>query len=174
MLKAGVSRLGVAESLSRTDSVYLFRLSDGRFAVFGGTDAGADLNNETKSCPHVSEVLTLDGEEERWDLSPKMFAARSGFTCMVFGECVIVAGDSSGRDDDGFLGVCISRSVRGSARAVEISSLRLSQWRRYKFHGQCADVSVTMLHTPGVACVCCRRGRPRASSIYSKDFLTVS
>jgi hypothetical protein len=61
-------------------------LSDGRFAVFGGcTDVGF---KPTASC----EVLTLDGDIERWDPLPSMHEAREGFACAAIGGCVIVAG----------------------------------------------------------------------------------
>jgi len=59
-------------------------LSDGRFAVFGGTN---DARIDTKSC----EVLTLDGEE-RWHTLAPMHEARTGFACAAVGRCVIVAG----------------------------------------------------------------------------------
>jgi hypothetical protein len=60
-------------------------LSDGRFAVFGGWDTD---NEPTRSC----EVLTPDGDDERWDLLPPMHEARMGFACVAIGGCVIVAG----------------------------------------------------------------------------------
>jgi hypothetical protein len=55
-------------------------LSDGRFAVFGGSGA---------SC----EALTLDGDIERWDPLPPMHEARRRFfACAAIGGCVIAAG----------------------------------------------------------------------------------
>mmetsp|Transcript_32285 Transcript_32285/g.51696 ORF Transcript_32285/g.51696 Transcript_32285/m.51696 type:complete len:376 (+) Transcript_32285:583-1710(+) len=57
-------------------------LSDGRFAIFGGTVDGAS----TSSC----EVLTLDGEDERWEELPPMHEARSYTACAAIGGCVIV------------------------------------------------------------------------------------
>ena len=60
-------------------------LSDGRFAVFGGWD---NNNRVTRSC----EVLTMDGDGERWEPLPQMREARVGFACAAVGGCVIVAG----------------------------------------------------------------------------------
>jgi hypothetical protein len=63
-------------------------LSDGRFAVFGG---GVNyMFAPTASC----EVLTLDGDIERWDPLPQMHEARRSFACAAIGGCVIVAGGS--------------------------------------------------------------------------------
>ena len=60
-------------------------LSDGRFAVFGGSDHGyAPMT----SC----QVLTLNGDVERWDTLPPMHEARKAFACASIGGCVIVAG----------------------------------------------------------------------------------
>ena len=59
-------------------------LSDGRFAVFGG----AGGYPPTSPC----EVLTLDGDTERWDPLPPMHEARTFFACAAIGRCVIVAG----------------------------------------------------------------------------------
>jgi hypothetical protein len=58
-------------------------LRDGRFAVFGGMNAGGTL----ASC----EVLTM-GEDERWKPLPPMPQPRWGFACVSIGGCVIVAG----------------------------------------------------------------------------------
>jgi hypothetical protein len=60
-------------------------LSDGRFAAFGGCD---DNDRATRSC----EVLTMDGDGERWEPLPQMREARDGFACAAIGGCVIVAG----------------------------------------------------------------------------------
>jgi hypothetical protein len=61
-------------------------LGDGRFAVFGG---GIDNSyTPTASC----EVLTLDGDIERWDPLPPIHEARKSFACAAIGGCVIVAG----------------------------------------------------------------------------------
>jgi hypothetical protein len=60
-------------------------LSDGRFAVFGGLN---DDNYYVSSC----EVLTLDGDNERWEPLPPMHEDRAGFACAAVGGCVIVAG----------------------------------------------------------------------------------
>jgi hypothetical protein len=60
-------------------------LSDGRFAVFGGGDNKHAL---TASC----EVLTLDGDIERWDPLPPMHEARRYVACAAIGGCVLVAG----------------------------------------------------------------------------------
>jgi hypothetical protein len=62
-------------------------LSDGRFAVFGG-GTGTYGSTRTQSC----EVLSLDGDIERWDPLPPMDEARIGFACASIGGCVIVAG----------------------------------------------------------------------------------
>ena len=61
-------------------------LSDGRFAVFGGNSSGSGTT--TASC----EVLTLDGDIERWDPLPPMHEARKAFACAAIGGCVVVAG----------------------------------------------------------------------------------
>jgi hypothetical protein len=61
-------------------------LSDGRFAVFGG--GRGNSYTPTSSC----EVLTLDGDIERWDPLPPMHEAREYFACAAIGGCVIVAG----------------------------------------------------------------------------------
>jgi hypothetical protein len=63
-------------------------LSDGRFAVFGGGDPNGEA---TRSC----EVLTLDGDGERWKPLPPMHDARMGFASTAIGGCVIVAGGES-------------------------------------------------------------------------------
>jgi hypothetical protein len=61
-------------------------LSDGRFAAFGGNTSGSGTT--TASC----EVLTLDGDIERWDPLPPMHEARKAFACAAIGGCVVVAG----------------------------------------------------------------------------------
>ena len=60
-------------------------LSDGRFAVFGGSD---DEDMPLASC----EVLTLDGDDERWEPLPPMREPRIGCICAAVEGCVIVAG----------------------------------------------------------------------------------
>ena len=81
-------------------------LSDGRFAVFGGEDVNG-VN--TSSC----EVLTLDGDDERWEPLPPMREPRDGcVTCAAVGGCVIVAG---GWD---------------STAAVEVYEEAVGRWRR--------------------------------------------
>jgi hypothetical protein len=60
-------------------------LSDGRFAVFGGMDTNSAVSS---SC----EALTLDADDERWDVLPSMHEARREFACAAIGGCVIVAG----------------------------------------------------------------------------------
>jgi len=50
-------------------------LSDGRFAVFGGGDAG---NTSLLSC----EALTLDEDGERWALLPPMHEASHNSVCV--------------------------------------------------------------------------------------------
>ena len=65
-------------------------LSDGRFAVFGGTD---DDGDDLASCEAL--VLANDGPVsggERWEALPAMHHARCGFACAAVGGCVIVAG----------------------------------------------------------------------------------
>ena len=81
-------------------------LSDGRFAVFGG----ADVNGvNTSSC----EVLTLDGDDERWEPLPPMREPRDGcVTCAAVGGCVIVAGG------------------RGSTAVVDVYEEAVGRWRR--------------------------------------------
>jgi hypothetical protein len=76
-------------------------LSDGRFAVFGG--------RFTASC----EVLTLDGDGERWAPLPPMRVARDGFACAAIGGCVIVAG-----------------GIDSSMAAAEVYEEALGRWRR--------------------------------------------
>jgi hypothetical protein len=61
-------------------------LSDGRFVVFGGSTDNSFT--PTTSC----EVLTLDGDIERWDPLPPMHEARRNVACAAIGGCVIVAG----------------------------------------------------------------------------------
>ena len=80
-------------------------LSDGRFAVFGGEDDGDRIT----SC----EVLTLDGNIERWDPLPPMPEARTCFACAAIGGCVIVAGGYG----------CSSLSV-------DVYEEALGRWRR--------------------------------------------
>jgi len=88
-------------------------LSDGRFAVFGGK---GEAHNVTPSC----EVLTLDGEEERWSPLPPMHTARSVFACQAIGGCVIVAGGSFGAPGVGYMGLA----------TVEVYEEALGRWRR--------------------------------------------
>jgi hypothetical protein len=83
-------------------------LSDGRFAVFGGTTAFADASTRIAAC----EVLILDGEGERWEPLPPMHDARLGMACVAVGGCVIVAGG----DDIG--------------TSVEVYEEALGLWRR--------------------------------------------
>jgi hypothetical protein len=82
-------------------------LSDGRFAVFGGlTDFGD--GTRTASC----EVLSLDGDDERWDPLPPMHEARTGgFAGAAVGGCVIVTGG-------------------GGGATVEVYEEALGRWRR--------------------------------------------
>jgi hypothetical protein len=61
-------------------------LSDGRFAVFGGWDVHDTM--ATRAC----EVLTLNGDGERWGALPQMHEARTRFVCAAIGGGVIVAG----------------------------------------------------------------------------------
>ena len=80
-------------------------LSDGRFAIFGGRVNGASVT--TSSC----EVLTLDGDGERWEMLPAMRERREGFACAAIGQCVIVAGGLH-------------------SRTVEVYEEALGLWRR--------------------------------------------
>jgi hypothetical protein len=97
-------------------------LSDGRFAVFGGTDYNSTT---TASC----EVLTLDAEIERWDPLQPMHEARQGFACAAIGGCVIVAGGQR-------------------SRSAEVYEEALGRWRRpsprypSSLDGQRADVTI--------------------------------
>ena len=85
-------------------------LSDGRFAVFGGTVFGGTEFTTTSSC----DVLTLDGGE-RWEPLPHMHEERFGFACEAVGGCVIVAG--------GF-------NASEVTRTVEVYEEALGHWRR--------------------------------------------
>ena len=76
-------------------------LSDGRFAVFGTGTGGVTL----------CEVLTLDGDGERWVPLPPMREVRHGCACAAIGGCVIVAGG------DGFI-------------TAEVYEEALGRWRR--------------------------------------------
>jgi hypothetical protein len=59
-------------------------MSDGRFAILGGTDS----NNEPfSSC----EALVM-GHDEHWGDLPPMHEARSHFACAAVAECIVVAG----------------------------------------------------------------------------------
>jgi hypothetical protein len=61
-------------------------MSDGRFAVLGGRNAGPS----TSSC----EALVIDGDAH-WEPLPPMHDARVRFACAAVTGCVIVAGGSS-------------------------------------------------------------------------------
>jgi hypothetical protein len=65
-------------------------LSDGRFAFFGGGTSG-DSFTPTASC----EMLTLNGDIERWDPLPPMHEARKNVASSAIGGCVVVAGGQS-------------------------------------------------------------------------------
>ena len=62
-------------------------LSDGRFAIFGGMTDFA-----TGAFTTACEVLSLDGDDERWEPLPPMHEARGGFASAAVGGCVVVAG----------------------------------------------------------------------------------
>jgi hypothetical protein len=64
-------------------------LSDGRFAVLGGTDAN---NEPLSSC----EALVV-GYNEHWEVLPPMNEARSDFACAAVAGCIIVAGGEAAR-----------------------------------------------------------------------------
>jgi hypothetical protein len=81
-------------------------LSDGRFAVFGGMTA-YDANTITGAC----EVLSLNGDAERWEPLRPMHDARASFASAAVGGCVIVAGGNA----------------RGTAEVYEEA---LGRWRR--------------------------------------------
>ena len=62
-------------------------MSDGRFAVLGGTIGGiggADMS----SC----EALAIGGDDEHWEPLLPMHDARAHFACAAVAGCVIVAG----------------------------------------------------------------------------------
>mmetsp|Transcript_35710 Transcript_35710/g.57423 ORF Transcript_35710/g.57423 Transcript_35710/m.57423 type:complete len:96 (+) Transcript_35710:2-289(+) len=59
-------------------------MSDGRFAVLGGTGY---TGRELSSC----EALTL-GDGEHWQDLPPMHCRRSNFACVAVAGCIIVAG----------------------------------------------------------------------------------
>jgi hypothetical protein len=82
-------------------------LSDGRFAVFGGMTTAFDSSTSTTSC----EVLTLNGDDARWEQVSPMHEARVGVTCVAVGGCVIVAG----------------ANISGT---VEVYEEALGRWRR--------------------------------------------
>jgi hypothetical protein len=63
-------------------------LSDGRFAAFGGSWSMDYTNTVTSSC----EVLTMDGNGERWGSLPPLHDVWSAFACELIGGCVIIAG----------------------------------------------------------------------------------
>jgi hypothetical protein len=82
-------------------------LSDGRFAIFGGF-----TNISAGTCTASSEVLTLNGDDERWGPLPPMIEARGGgVACAAVGGCVIV----------------VAGNVRGT---VEVYEEALRRWRR--------------------------------------------
>jgi hypothetical protein len=95
-------------------------LSDGRFAAFGGeTDHDGAEGTFTTSC----EVLTLDGDDERWGPLRPMHTARLGFACAAVGGCVIVAGSDMAAGDMG--------DGMGDGRGtVEVYEEALRRWRR--------------------------------------------
>jgi hypothetical protein len=86
-------------------------LSDGRFAILGGTDAAGD---HTSSCA----ALVLDGTE-RWESVPPMRRARCGCAAAAVGGCVIVTGGAA---------------VQGGAslRSVEVYEEAAGVWRRLR------------------------------------------
>ena len=86
-------------------------LSDGRFAVFGGS-ADTHWGRAHTGC----EVLTPDGDIERWDPLPPMHEARNLFACEAVGGCVIVAGGKS--------------SSFESLMTLEVYEEALGRWRR--------------------------------------------
>jgi len=86
-------------------------LSDGRFAIFGGSAGyqrviGGDISTCLSSC----EVLTLDPNGDRWDMLPPMREARNAVVCAAIGGCVIVAG--------------------GDSNTIEVYEEELGRWRR--------------------------------------------
>jgi hypothetical protein len=58
-------------------------MSDGRFAVLGGSNNGVYT-----SC----EALAIGDDDEHWEPLLPMHDARSSFTCAAVAGCVIVAG----------------------------------------------------------------------------------
>jgi hypothetical protein len=81
-------------------------LSDGRFAIFGGWTGFGASKTKTEAC----EVLSLDGDDERWEQLLPMHEVRVSFACAAVGGCVIVAGGNGG--------------------TVEVYEEALGRWRR--------------------------------------------
>ena len=59
-------------------------MSDGRFAVLGGSGDGGD----TSSC----EALSIGDDDEHWVPLPPMHDSRDSFACAAVTGCIIVAG----------------------------------------------------------------------------------
>jgi hypothetical protein len=86
-------------------------LSDGRFVVLGGEDAG---NATLSSC----EALVV-GHDEHWEALPSMQVARSHFACAAVAECIVVAG-----------GVGCSPNGRAPLGSTEVFDGVLGRWLR--------------------------------------------
>ena len=84
-------------------------LSDGRFAILGGSSDDNPDKEPVSSC----EALALDGTE-RWEPMPPMRQARRGFAAAAVGGCVLVAGGTQG------------------LRSVEVYEEAAGVWRRPK------------------------------------------
>ena len=100
-------------------------LSDGRFAVFGGSNHNFA---RMASC----QALTLDGDVERWETLPPMHEARKAFACASIGGCVIVAGGD--------------RSL-----TVEVYEEALGRWRRLPCNLPRLNNAMRSLFAPGSA-----------------------
>lgn len=89
-------------------------LSDGRFAVFGGTDFDG---YNTSSC----EVLNVnDGDAGSWAPLPAMHDSRTHFACAAVAGCVVVAG--------GF-----------NRKTADVFDEKLGRWFRLPHNVPCAD-----------------------------------
>jgi hypothetical protein len=88
-------------------------MSDGRFACFG-TKSGFFIGTGSEDLASC-EVLTLDGDAERWDPLPPMREVRHGLACAAIGGSVIVAGGD------------------GSVTA-EVYEEALGRWRRLPYN----------------------------------------
>jgi len=84
-------------------------LSDGRFAILGGTDAN---NEPLSSC----ETLVV-GHDEHWKFMPPLREARACFVCAAVAGCIVVAG-----------GVCRTPNEMVRLRSAEVFDEVLGRW----------------------------------------------